>query len=162
MAQPSKSTESVWNFTAGIRTTPQLQEGKAKLIVEANSNDRSEKRVVPNAIWRWLRNHRLSANGRPGDVQCLGQLDRSVGDQKFRAWPMPGDKPGLFSLYAFAWNMPTDTVPLSEKVLGNSDCVDDEFPEGSSINPLIQGKQAVTASLRLCADQKVRKNPSAP
>jgi len=35
-----------------------------------------------------------------------------VGNEKFRAWPMPGGKPGLFSLYAFAWNMPTDTVPL--------------------------------------------------
>jgi len=35
-----------------------------------------------------------------------------VGDQKFRAWPMPGGKPGLFSLFAFAWNMPSDTVPL--------------------------------------------------
>ena len=35
-----------------------------------------------------------------------------VGDQTFRAWPMPGGKPGLFSLFAFAWNMPPDTVPL--------------------------------------------------
>jgi hypothetical protein len=32
-----------------------------------------------------------------------------VGDQTFRAWPMPGGKPGLFSLFAFAWNMPPDT-----------------------------------------------------
>src|SRR5664279_2626669 len=35
-----------------------------------------------------------------------------VGDQTFRAWPMPGGKPGLFSLYAFAWNMAPGTVPL--------------------------------------------------
>jgi hypothetical protein len=35
-----------------------------------------------------------------------------VGDQNLRAWPMPDGKPGLFSLYAFGWNMPTDTVPL--------------------------------------------------
>jgi murein DD-endopeptidase MepM/ murein hydrolase activator NlpD len=35
-----------------------------------------------------------------------------VGDQRFRAWPMPGGKPGFFSLYAFAWNMPPQTVPL--------------------------------------------------
>jgi hypothetical protein len=25
-----------------------------------------------------------------------------VGNQTFRAWPMPGGKPGLFSLFAFA------------------------------------------------------------
>ena len=35
-----------------------------------------------------------------------------VGDQKFRAWPMPGGKPGFFSLFAFAWNMPAGTPPL--------------------------------------------------
>jgi len=36
-----------------------------------------------------------------------------VGDQTFRAWPMPGGKPGFFSLSSFlAWNMPSSTVPL--------------------------------------------------
>jgi murein DD-endopeptidase MepM/ murein hydrolase activator NlpD len=35
-----------------------------------------------------------------------------VGDQSFRAWPMPGGKPGMFALYAFAWNMPQTTVPV--------------------------------------------------
>jgi murein DD-endopeptidase MepM/ murein hydrolase activator NlpD len=35
-----------------------------------------------------------------------------VGNQTFRAWPMPGGKPGLFSLFAFAWNMPPGTTPL--------------------------------------------------
>jgi len=35
-----------------------------------------------------------------------------VGDQIFRAWPMPGGKPGYFSLFAFAWNMPPGTAPL--------------------------------------------------
>ena len=34
-----------------------------------------------------------------------------VGDETFRAWPMPGGKPGQFSLFAFAWNMPPSTVP---------------------------------------------------
>jgi murein DD-endopeptidase MepM/ murein hydrolase activator NlpD len=35
-----------------------------------------------------------------------------VGNQSFRAWPMPEGKPGLFSLFAFAWNMPPETVPV--------------------------------------------------
>lgn len=35
-----------------------------------------------------------------------------VGDEKFRGWPMPGGKPGMFSLYAFAWNIPMGTVPV--------------------------------------------------
>jgi murein DD-endopeptidase MepM/ murein hydrolase activator NlpD len=36
-----------------------------------------------------------------------------VGDQQFRAWPMPNGKPGHFSLYAFAWNMPASTQPVA-------------------------------------------------
>ena len=35
-----------------------------------------------------------------------------VGDQTYRSWPMPGGKPGRFSLFAFAWNMPSGTVPV--------------------------------------------------
>ena len=35
-----------------------------------------------------------------------------VGNDTFRSWPMPGGKPGLFSLFAFPWNMPLSTVPV--------------------------------------------------
>jgi len=35
-----------------------------------------------------------------------------VGDERFRSWPLPDGKPGLFSLFAFAWNMPAGTAPL--------------------------------------------------
>ena len=35
-----------------------------------------------------------------------------VGEQKFRSWPVPGGKPGLFSLFAFPWNTPPGTEPL--------------------------------------------------
>jgi hypothetical protein len=35
-----------------------------------------------------------------------------VGDQIFRAWPMPGGKVGFFSIFAFAWNMPSSTAPV--------------------------------------------------
>ena len=45
MAQPSKAKESTWNFTAGVKTTPQLKDGKAKLIVEATSNGMMHKSV---------------------------------------------------------------------------------------------------------------------
>ena len=52
MTQPSKAPDSTWNFTAGIKTTPQLQAGNAKLIVEATSNDllrKTERQAAPNA-----------------------------------------------------------------------------------------------------------------
>jgi hypothetical protein len=35
-----------------------------------------------------------------------------VGNEVFRGWPMPDGKPGLFSLFAFAWNMPAGTAPV--------------------------------------------------
>jgi murein DD-endopeptidase MepM/ murein hydrolase activator NlpD len=126
MAQPSKLSDSVWNFTAGVKTTPQLQEGKAKIIVEAVSNDllrktgRAERDVTvvtqPPSLSVDSEQHflylgmadlaRFSVSGNWTEAGVR------VGNENFRAWPMPGGKPGLFSLYAFAWNMPTDTVPL--------------------------------------------------
>ena len=39
LPQPSSAAESTLKFTAGVKTTPQLKNGKAKLIVEATSND---------------------------------------------------------------------------------------------------------------------------
>ena len=39
LAKPSIEKDSTWNFTAGVKTTPQLRDGKAVLVVEATSND---------------------------------------------------------------------------------------------------------------------------
>ena len=127
MAQPSNSTDSTWNFTAGVKTTPQLQAGNAKLIVEATSDDllrktgRMERAVTvvtqPPALSVDSEQHYLYRG--MADLATFNvsggwtEAGVRVGDQKFRAWPMPGGKPGLFSLYAFAWNMPTDSVPLA-------------------------------------------------
>ena len=126
MAQPSKTKEATWNFTAGVKTTPQLKDGKAKLIVEATSNDllRHSARIERD----------VTVVTRPPTVSVdsdqhylyIGMADLAtfdvtgaytaagirVGDESFRAWPMPGGKPGLFSLYAFAWNMPQSTIPV--------------------------------------------------
>jgi murein DD-endopeptidase MepM/ murein hydrolase activator NlpD len=126
VAQPSKSPENTWNFTAGTKNTPQLQAGKARLIVEATSNDllrktaRVEREVTvvtqPPTVsvdsdqhYLYLGMADLATFNVSGDWTEAGVR---VGDQKFRAWPMPGGKPGLFSMFAFAWNMPPDTVPV--------------------------------------------------
>src|SRR5271157_5923045 len=42
------------------------------------------------------------------------------------------------------------------------DGLNDKLREGSSVNPLIQGEQAVAASLRVCAHQEVRQDPPGP
>ena len=39
VSQPSSQAETTVEFNAGVKTTPQLKDGKAKLIVEATSND---------------------------------------------------------------------------------------------------------------------------
>jgi murein DD-endopeptidase MepM/ murein hydrolase activator NlpD len=133
--QASTSADATWNFTAGVNTTPQLQAGKAKLIAEATSNDllrrtaRVEREVTvvtqPPALsvdsdqhYLYLGMADLATFSVSGSWTEAGVR---VGDETFRAWPMPGGKPGLFSLYAFAWNMPSDTVPMvyAENGAGN-------------------------------------------
>ncbi|HEX4757160.1 MAG TPA: M23 family metallopeptidase [Terracidiphilus sp.] len=125
LAQPSSATDSTWNFVVGVKTTPQLKDGKAKLIVEATSNDfrrkttRLERDVTvvsqPPTVSVDSEQHYLylgmadlatfSVNGNWTEAGVR------VGDQSYRAWPVPGGKPGLFSLFAFAWNMPANTIP---------------------------------------------------
>jgi murein DD-endopeptidase MepM/ murein hydrolase activator NlpD len=125
-AQPSKSPDTTVSFTAGVKTTPQLQAGKAKLIVEATSNDllrqtaRVERDVTvitqPPSVSVDSEQHYLYLG--MADLATFSvsggwtEAGVRVGNENFRAWPMPGGKPGLFSLFAFAWNMPPDTVPL--------------------------------------------------
>jgi len=125
-AQASRLADNTWNFVAGVNSTPQLKEGKAKLIVEATSNDfmrkttRSEREVTvitrPPSVnvdsdqhYLYLGMADMATFNISGTWTAAGVR---VGDQTFRAWPMPGGKPGFFSLFAFAWNMPADMVPV--------------------------------------------------
>jgi murein DD-endopeptidase MepM/ murein hydrolase activator NlpD len=115
-----------WNVTAGAGVTPQLQEGQARLIIAATSNDFLGKTA------HWEREVRVAM--RPPSVTAdseqhylyLGMADLATFDisgswteagvrvdgQTFRAWPMPGGKPGYFALFAFPWDLPQDTVPV--------------------------------------------------
>ncbi len=124
---PSKESDTTVNFTAGVKSTPQLQAGKAKLIVEATSNDLMRKSAsAERGVTVITQPPSLSVDSEQhylyvgmADLATLSvsggwtEAGIRVGDQKFRAWPMPGGKPGLFAMYAFAWNMPTDTVPVA-------------------------------------------------
>jgi len=126
LAQPSNLTDTTANFTAGIKTTPQLQEGKAKLILEATLNDLLRKKARLERDVNVVTQPPSVSVDSEQHYLYLGMADLAtfsvsgnwteagvrVGDQTFRAWPMPGGKPGLFSLFAFAWNMPPGTAPL--------------------------------------------------
>ncbi len=122
----NKTADNTWTFPVGIKNVPQLHDGKATLIVEAASNDLRGKTT------RFT--HDFNVVTQPPTVSVdsdqhylyLGMADLAtfsvsgsytqagvrVGDQSYRAWPMTGGKSGLFSLFAFAWNMPQGTIPV--------------------------------------------------
>jgi murein DD-endopeptidase MepM/ murein hydrolase activator NlpD len=120
------ASDTVWNFTAGVRSAPQLKDGKARLVIEATSNDfrastaRVEREVMvisqPPSVSVDSDQHYLYLGMADLVTFNVGgyatEAGVRVGDQKFRSWPMPGGKPGLFSLFAFAWNMPAGTMPV--------------------------------------------------
>lgn len=124
--KPSVAADITYAFSAGVKTTPQLQNGKATLVVEAVSNDllsksaRLERPVTvvtqPPSISVDADQHYLYLG--MADLATFNvsgvwtEAGVNVGGEVFRAWPMPGGKPGLFSLFAFAWNMPASTVPV--------------------------------------------------
>jgi murein DD-endopeptidase MepM/ murein hydrolase activator NlpD len=126
LSAPTKEKDSTFNFTAGTQAAPQLQDGPAKLIIDAKANGP----LGQSAQWQKdftvvTRAPSVSADS-DTHYLYLGMADLAtfnitgsyteagvkVGDQKYRAWPMPGGKPGMFSLYAFAWDMPPNTMPM--------------------------------------------------
>jgi murein DD-endopeptidase MepM/ murein hydrolase activator NlpD len=126
MNESSSTRDTSFNFMAGTKSAPQLQDGPAKLIVEAKANGPfGQSASTEKSFTVVTKPPSVSADS---DVHYLyvGMADLAtlnvtgnwteagvkVGDQKFRAWPMPGGKPGMFSLYAFAWNMPAGTQPV--------------------------------------------------
>jgi murein DD-endopeptidase MepM/ murein hydrolase activator NlpD len=125
-SQPSKTADNNWTFTAGVKAAPQLKDGAAKLIVEATSNDLlGNKARAERDLTVVTRPPSLSVDS-DQHYLYLGMADLvtfdvtggwtaagvKVGDQTYRSWPMPSGKPGRFSLFAFAWNMPPGTAPV--------------------------------------------------
>lgn len=118
--------DAEWTFSAGAQSSPQIKDGKAQLVVEATSNDfRAKTATAEREVTVVTRPAVVSAD-QEQHYLYLGMADLvtlnlsgywteagvRVGDEKFRAWPLPGGKPGFFSLFAFAWNMPAGTAPL--------------------------------------------------
>ena len=117
---------SSWSFTAGTNTTPQLKDGAARLTVEVTSNDfRAATASTSRDVTVVTRPPSLSVDSDQhylylgmADIVTFntsGYVTESgvrVGENTFRSWPMPGGKPGFFSLYAFPWNTPPGTAPL--------------------------------------------------
>ncbi|MBV9075377.1 MAG: M23 family metallopeptidase [Acidobacteria bacterium] len=118
--------EKTLQFTAGSRSLPQLKDGPARLIVEATSNDfRGKTAEAVRDVTVATRPVTLSVDS-DQHYLYVGMADLvtytvsgsatssgvRVADESFRGWPMPSGKPGDFSLFAFGWNIPTNTVPV--------------------------------------------------
>ncbi len=126
MPAPSSSHDATLSFAAGVKQAPQLHDGPAMLILQARSgglfggttrlqrdvNVVTEPPVISadsdqHYLYRGMAD--LASLSVTGPFTTAGVR---VGTQTFRAWPMPDGKPGMFSPFAFAWNMPLDTVPV--------------------------------------------------
>ncbi|MFZ0823550.1 MAG: hypothetical protein WCB56_10190 [Terriglobales bacterium] len=126
-APTSRGTDDTWSFVAGTNATPQIKDGTAKLIVVAVSNGLLRKTARLERDVRVVTRPPVISVDSDQHYLYLGMADLAtfnvsgtfteagvkVGDQTFRAWPMPGGKQGFFSLFAFAWNMPASTVPVA-------------------------------------------------
>ncbi|MGI9101754.1 MAG: M23 family metallopeptidase [Terriglobales bacterium] len=118
--------DATWAFTAGAKSTPQLKDGKAQLIVEATSNDfRGSTSRAARDVMVITQPPMVSVDS-DQHYLYLGMADLvtfsvsgyatdsgvSVGNYVFRSWPMPGGKPGMFSLFAVPWDTPPATAPV--------------------------------------------------
>jgi len=120
------SPDAEFAFSAGAQNISALKDGKAQFIVEATSNDfRGKTATIEREVTVVTQPPIVSAD-QEQHYLYLGMADLvklnlsgywteagvRVGDETFRAWPMPDGKPGFFSLFAFAWNMPPGTAPV--------------------------------------------------
>ncbi len=121
--------EQTFAFKVGKKSAPELTEGKARIVVEAVSNDmRGASATVANDVVVSLAPPVVSADGAQHYVNQGGselvtfrvsgywtEAGVRVGKYTFRSFPMPGqpaNSPERFSLFAFPWDVPADVVPV--------------------------------------------------
>jgi murein DD-endopeptidase MepM/ murein hydrolase activator NlpD len=114
-------------FSAGKTQAPALEDGKARLIVEAQANDfRGATDTVSLDVDVNTRPPRVTADGvqhyiNQGGAELVSfsvsgywtEAGVRVGPYTFRSFPLPGRPAGeRFSIFAFPWDVPADTVPI--------------------------------------------------
>jgi murein DD-endopeptidase MepM/ murein hydrolase activator NlpD len=134
LPQPTKASDNSWSFNLGTSAIPQLKDGKASLVVEATSNDIRRKQARVERELLIVTHPPVVSVDSEQHYLYLGMADLAtfavsgtwidagvrVGDQTFRAWPMPAGKPGLFSLFAYAWNTQPGTLPVAYASYGGA------------------------------------------
>jgi murein DD-endopeptidase MepM/ murein hydrolase activator NlpD len=112
-------------FNAGSKEAPSLKEGKARLVVEAQSNDfRGATDTVSTDVNVVLRPPAVSADGfqhyinQGGSEMVLltvsgawNEAGVRVGKDAYRSFPIAGTTQRLV-LFAYPWDTPIDTAPV--------------------------------------------------
>jgi murein DD-endopeptidase MepM/ murein hydrolase activator NlpD len=116
----------IYSFTAGKDSVPGLKEGKARLIVEAQSNDlRALTDTVSADVEVILKPPTVSTDGFQHYINQGGselavltpmgswqEAGVRVGSAVFRSFPAPGDSRQRISLFAYSWDTPPSTAPV--------------------------------------------------
>jgi len=117
----------VRTFPVGKQQAPALHDGKAKLMIEAESNDlRGSVDSITSEVEIITQPPRISADGAQHYINQGGSelvvftpsgyvTDSGVraGKYTFRSFPHPSQANQRFSLFAFPWDLPVDTVPVA-------------------------------------------------
>ena len=121
--QPPRSV----TFEAGKNKAPNLKEGKARLVVEAVSNDLrgssnsaaadvdvilTPPRVIPDDLQHYINQGGMEL----ATFAASGSYTESgvkVGNYTYRSFPLPGKGPGQrFAMFGYPWDLPADATPL--------------------------------------------------
>jgi murein DD-endopeptidase MepM/ murein hydrolase activator NlpD len=111
-------------FNAGSKEAPSLKEGKAQLVVEAQSNDfRGATDTITTDVEVVLRPPSISADGfqhyinQGGSEMVLltpagswSEAGVRVGKDTYRSFPLAGGQ--RLALFAYPWDTPIDTAPV--------------------------------------------------
>jgi murein DD-endopeptidase MepM/ murein hydrolase activator NlpD len=133
--QTAPARRLVWNrhepprtvtFEAGKSKAPALKEGKARLVVEAVSDDfrartdtaESDVEVILSAPR--VRPDNLQHYVNQGGMELVtftasgswNEAGVRVGSQTFRSFPLLGQDAGRFSMFAYAWDLAPDVTPM--------------------------------------------------
>jgi murein DD-endopeptidase MepM/ murein hydrolase activator NlpD len=115
-----------FHFTAGNKAAPDLKEGKARIVVEAESNDlRGAVETASLDVDVILRPPAVAADGLQHYINQGGselvsftpsgswnEAGLRVGNQTFRSFPKPGSASERFALFVFSWDTPPSTEPV--------------------------------------------------
>src|SRR5439155_13511043 len=113
-------------FDAGKNKAANLKDGDARIVVEAVSDDfrgRTDStsapvkvilaapRVTPDDAQHYINQGGMElAAMTPGG--SWSEAGVKVGKYTFRSFPLPGREGQRFSMFAYPWDLPADTVPM--------------------------------------------------